>query len=355
MKKFGKKYRCALVGGVLVLLLMSTVACSKEKKDEIKNTTSPKVEATASPLTDETTPTDEIKFDDVVLTVGKQDVTYRELLMYLLQIKNKYEPSLGSDVWNFDLGDGKTFEDTAKEELLSELTELKIITLQAEKLNISLEEDEKDEVNLAANAYLEKITKEDQQKYGITIDMVKKVLSDNYLAQKVFAITTNEVDTNISDEEAKQIKLQQIVIVTKGENKDGVEIMLDEEQKKSALDRANKMRESALTADDFYTYATSNSESSCIEFSLGKGDMPEIETQAFALKVGDISPVVETSTGYVILKMISDFDEDATRLKKEEIIEQRQNEVFASKYKIWSGDYKVTQKTKVWEKITFQL
>lgn len=355
MKKFGKRYRCLCLGGVLVLLLMTTTACSKGKEGENKATESPKVEASVEPTTQSGSQLGGVELEDVVLKVGKQEVTYRELLIYLLQIKNKYEPSLGSDVWNFDLGDGKSFEDTAKEELLSQISEIKIITSQAEELGIALEEDEKDEVNLAAKAYLEKITKEDQEKYGITLDMVKKVLGDNYLAQKVFSITTNEVDTNISDEQAKQIKLQQIVVLTQGENKDGVEIMLNEEQKKSALERAKKIRENAVLAEEFAAYASANSESECIEFTLGKGDMPEIEAVAFSLKVGDVSNVIETSTGYVILKKISDFDEDATRLKKEEIIEERQNEVFASKYKIWSENYKVTQNMKLWDKITFQI
>lgn len=345
-----------MMGSVVAISFAAVMtSCNSGKNSSNSPTTTPTVQpsASASVSSVEGDQAGKIQLDDVVLTVGKEEVTYRELLIYQLQIKNKYEPSLGEDVWNFAIEEGKTFSDMAKDELLSEISKIKIVTQEAEELDIALEDSEKEEIDAQVVEYMEKITEEDQKKYGITQDIVRHVLEDNYLADKVYTVTTNEVNTDISDEEAKQIKLQMLMVMTNGEDKNGTQITLDESQKETAKKRADSMREMALETDDFETFATSNTDASYVDITLGKGDNPEIETVAFSLKVGDISPVIETTEGYVILKLISDFDEDATAQKKEDIIEEQRDAIFVAKYKVWSSEYKITQDAKLWAMINF--
>lgn len=363
-----KTWKRYIVGSVTAVLMSAMMtACNGDNKPSESKTpeqsVSPSTSDQASPAASgKTSPTASpatadqkkgIQLDDVVLTVGKTEVTYRELLIYQLQIKNKYEPSLGADVWNFTIEDGKTFSDMAKEELLSEITKIKVVVQEAKKLGIALEDSEKDEVQTQVVEYLEKVTESDQKKYGITQDVVRHVLEDNYLADKVYTVTTNEVNTDISNEEAKQIKLQMLMVMTNGEDKNGTKIALNETEKKTAKKRADTMHEKALETDDFEKFANSNTDAAYVNLTLGKGDNPEIETTAFSLKEGDISPVIETQEGYVILKLISDFDEDATAQKKEEIIEKQRDTIFVAKYKVWSGDYKITQDAKLWNLVNF--
>ena len=348
-KEAWKKY---MIGGVVAVAFVATMtACNSEKEPSSSPTKTPAASNQASP--EATQSEDGLQLDDVVLSVGKTEVTYRELLIYQLQIKNKYEPSLGEDVWNIAIEDGKTFSDMAKDELLSEVTKIKVVVQEAAKLDIALEDSEKEEVETQVVEYMEKITKEDQKKYGITQDMVRHVLEDNYLADKVYTVTTNEVNTDISDEEAKQIKLEMLMVMTNGKDKNGTQIALDETQKKTAKGRAESMRQQALTTEDFASFASANTDASYVDFTFGKGDNPELETTAFSLKVGEISPVIETTEGYVILKLISDFDEDATAQKKEQIIEKQRDDIFVAKYKVWSSEYKITQDAKLWSMISF--
>ena len=348
-KKAWNKY---MISGVAVLALTAMVtSCNSDKKPSSSPTATPAASSVASPGGSQAE--DGLQLDDVVLTVGKDEVTYRELLIYQLQIKNKYEPSLGEDVWNFAVEEGKTFSDMAKDELLSEVTKIKVVVQQAAELDITLEDSEKEEVDAQVVQYMEKITAEDQKKYGITQDVVRHVLEDNYLADKVYTVTTNEVNTDISDEEAKQIKLEMLMVMTNGEDKNGNKVALDATQIETAKKRAESMRTQALETTDFGTFASANTDASYVDFTLGKGDNEEIENVAFSLKVGELSPVIKTSEGYVILKKISDFDEDATAQKKEQIIEEQRDKIFVAKYKVWSSEYKITQDAKLWSMINF--
>ncbi len=63
---------------------------------------------------------------------------------------------------------------------------------------------------------------------------------------------------------------------------------------------------------------------------------------------------METQYGYHILYCVSDYDEDATLEKKEEIIAQRQNDTFKDLYADWASDIKVDVNEKVWNEMKFE-
>lgn len=359
MRSLKTSLRLVATGALVISLLGMMTGCGKGKEQE-KNTATPAVEE-QTPGTDVTNEseqpveTEELQFDSNVLKVGTEQVTYREVLLYLLQLKNKYEPSVGSGIWDQKVAGDKTFGEQAKQEIINELTQIKVIKQQAKALNIELGADEIAEVSTSVKDYMGSVTKEDQEKYGITEEMVQKVLEENYLAQKVYNIATNEVNTDISDDEAKQIKVQVLEVMTKGIDKHGNKIDMNDDQKKDAKAQADDLRKQAVKAEDFSSFAASNTDASDVELTFGKGDYPQIEEEAFALKQGEVSKVIETDSGYVILKLISAFDEEATNAKKESIIAKAQDKVFAEKYKVWSAEYKVTEDTSKWNAITFHI
>lgn len=297
-------------------------------------------------------PNGALEFDDVVMEVGSIDVTYREVLFYMLQLKAKYQDSFGTDIWDYEIEKGKTFEQLAKQEVIDQITELKVIKQEAKKLEVTLSDDELDEIRQNVQSYLSNITKKDQETYGITTEMVMEVLSDHYLADKVFTIATNEVNTNISDSEAKQIKVQQLFILTSGKDKNNNEVHMNEEQKQQAKKRAEQLLREAKEAEDFALFAKKNTDIDEVELIIGKEDEKDISEAAFQLKTGQISSLVETKNGYAILYCVNDFDKEATRAKKEELILKRQDEVFRKKYQEWSSQYK-TDLSKRWSKISF--
>jgi peptidyl-prolyl cis-trans isomerase C len=89
----------------------------------------------------------------------------------------------------------------------------------------------------------------------------------------------------------------------------GVDQKASAEDKKTAREKAEKLRKELLGGADFAAMAKTNStcpsnqQGGDLGF-FGKGQMvPAFETAAFALKPGEISDVVETQFGYHIIKL----------------------------------------------------
>ena len=302
----------------------------------------------------------ELSMDSVLMRVGNIGVTYREILIYMYQMKERYEPGFGKEVWNFPVEEGKTFGEYAKEEVLDNITQIKVIVQQAEKDGVVLEEDELSEIEEQAKEYLSGITSRDIKRYGLTEELIEAVYQDNRLAERMYDITTSVVDTDISDQEARQISLQYFAVLTDGTDRNGKKVKFTKKKKQQALKRAQDLRKQAKEAADFGNFADANSDLSSYQAVYGKDELSEaglpeeILKAGLKMKTGEMSKVMTAEDGYYVLYSVSDFDEEATRQKKEQIIEKEQEKIFSEAYAGWSEQYDVELGQNLWKEITLE-
>lgn len=358
MKICRKKKICAALAA---MMMISVTGCSlpfsKDKQPDIEVQTS-----------------GELTMDSVIMRVGELGVTYREVLIYMYQMKERYEPGFGENIWDFAVEGDQSFGEYAKAEVMDNLIQIKIIVQQAAKQGVTLAADEVSEISREAEEYLEGIKSSDIKEYGLTQEFIEAIYQDNRLAEKMFDITTSVVDTDISDAEAKQSRVQYLAVLTKGTDRNGKDIHLKSEKDlKEALKRTQNLRKQAREAADFGNFADANSDLEEYEITYGNSDLntedkevwqgssaqlaeipKAVLLQGLKMKTGEMSKVLETKKGYFILYCASEFDEDATRARKEKIIENEQEKVFLEAYEEWSGDYKVEIGKRLWEGISFQ-
>ena len=332
----------------LILILTTSLAvtgCRQEKEQ-----------------TGDTKTKDDIHVSDhsYVIKVGDETVNFNETMVYVLLLKQQYEPDLGKEVWDYNTKDGISFEAMAKEEVMNEIIQLKIMKDKARELETALDEDEKEEVHKVAAEHFDVISREERERYGITLGTLEQVYSDNLLAGKIFDIVTSDADAEVSDEEARQITINQIFIKTTKQDLNGENIALTKKQKQKALQKAKKLLKQGKKfmkgkkPSDFKTFAKDNTEAKQVEYTFGKGEMnKEVEEAAFNLKKGQFSGIIVSEDGYHILYCVDDFNEDATAEKKEEIILARQTKYFQDIYESWLDNYEVTVNEKEWNKVNF--
>lgn len=302
----------------------------------------------------------DVNAGELIALVGDIRVYYNEAMVYLKSAQENYEIDYGKDIWDVDIfGNGKTFGEYIKEEVIKQITQLKVICDKAEQLGIYLTEEEKADAASYAAEHFAGLSDGDIDRYLVTRELLEQVYSDNILAEKVFETLTIDVDTNVSDLTAKQITVQHILVYGTEPDDEGKRIPLPFEQREKAYEKVNSLLERARSGEDFYTLAETNSEADAIEYTFGRGGGPEeysnaFEQAAFNLKTGEISDLITTEYGWHIIYCVSDFNEDATTQVKEAIIEERRSKLFAELYEQWSADYDVVINSDAWDEISLK-
>jgi foldase protein PrsA len=293
--------------------------------------------------------------DSIVMTIGNETVKCREIKDYSYFLKCQYDSRFGKKIWQYSLGKSGTIGDQAKQEIVNMITQLRIINTAAASQNVKLTNDEVDEANLAAENLLKKASAADKKKYSLNAQEISEIYQENELAEKMFYRVTNQADTNVSDEEAKQISIQYLEVMTAGTDRNGTRISMNTAEKKAAWDRVRQMKADLKSNSAFYAYAQKNTDAKDTKLTFGK-DTNKLDSAvvkaAFSLKTGQMSDVITGKDGYYIVYCTNDNDEKATYQKKEAIIEERQTSLFQKKYETWVKGKKVNLSEKFWNQFS---
>lgn len=290
---------------------------------------------------------------DEVFRIGDARCTVHELMVYLTTTQNRYESVYGSEVWKV-AKDDVTLEENVKETVLARIAQVKTMCLLADSKGIELNEGEIKLVKQAAKEYFSSLNETEIQLMGVDESVIYRLYSEYALANKIYQYIIQDINPEISDDEARTIMVQYILLRTWTTDGRGARVTYGEDVKQSVYEKACEIREIAVSGEqDFTELASKYSEDSEITLSFGKGEMDKaFEDIAFSLETDEISPVIETESGYHIIKCISTFDREQTELSKLKIVEERRREVFGQEYNAFADTLVRQLNTKLWDEIT---
>jgi len=229
------------------------------------------------------------------------------------------------------------------------------VCAEAKKMGIELDSEEKKRINERTEEYMSKAEYSALALYGIARKDVEQVYTDNALVQKLYDSITLNVDTDISNEEAAQKHLQSLMLKNYHEDALGNRTALTVLELIATLDRFDTLYVEAQTTKDFYSLAYANSEDKqYLDIYVGEGDLPEELSAAYDLKTGEAMQI-RAESGYYVFYCASEYDEDATIAKKEELIALRQEEAFRELYESWRANAKIKMNEVLWKAIGFHM
>lgn len=293
----------------------------------------------AVPVQNVTQPQQAAHESDPVLTVDGAVVTAAQANVYIYLMQRPYEETYGSGIWQENRSDGVNWEDWLLEEVKKQITEMEILSARARQAGMGLTEEEKTRADAGADAAFEAMG-DRAADYGITADTVREIYEKSQLAGNYYASVTEGYGLSLSEDElagCTGMTVQQIFIAREDES--------NLEGNQTQVELADSLQKRAVAGEDFETLARAYSSSNAQwKLSFNKegyvfdtdGWLEEAFTDAaWKLETGEISPVIESSYGYHVLKCT---DKDSEELKQQEangLLEAKKRQAFAADYEGW--------------------
>lgn len=281
----------------------------------------------------------------VIGTVNGEEVTSDYFAFFMPNVQDEMiqeagitTPEEADAYWDTEI-DGKKAIDVLKERTFNEIAKLYVQVQKAKELGIELSDSDKAQIDSSISSYITQAGGKSAyesalKEMGLTDASYRKLFELDYysylLQQKIQAdeaekYTVSDEDAQKHIDEQNKITAKHILFATT--NSETGEPLADEEKseiKKIAEEALAKIKSGEEKFDDVMNDLSQDPglESNPDGYTFGKGEMvKEFEDAAYALKVGEMSDLVETDYGYHIIKrentVISDADIETA---KEEVI-----------------------------------
>ena len=269
--------------------------------------------------------------NDYVFSVGESKCSQKQARLFLCNYQNLYGNAYGVNLWDYDF-EGDSLEEYVKSITLDELTKIVCMDIVSQEQEIALTEKEHKLVKKAAEEYYKSLSDDELSFMKVSQSDVVEIYENYALAEKLYKNLTEGVNTEVSDDDARVIRIQQICVSDKK--------------------NADAVSEKLAAGEAFETVAGEYSTCTTSQLTVSRGELPkELEEVAFELANDEISQAVKTTGGYYFIKCINKFEEDLTEANKVNILNQREKEQFNDVYEDFVGNAVFYLNEDVWNEI----
>ena len=301
-----------------------------------------------------------------VATVNGTDISAEFYLFYLTQVKKQMNSGGIEDFWDTAELEGKKLIETAREKALDEVINAVIIEQKAKEQGITITKDEESSINSQVTSMSAQLGSRDKynewlKEQGLTDELYRRFIKINYLSQKLMNADDIQVtDADIKDYYEKNIaRVKHILVLTTDSNNSPLsdeEVAKKREEAEGLLKRAKDGEDFDKLVEEYSEDPGSKSQPDGYYLGMGfilgsQGSMvSEFEEASLALKVGEVSDIVETTYGFHIIKRYEN-DPAVMEQNKDQLTSYAKNEVFTKLVESWKKDASVDVKNDIIEKL----
>lgn len=264
--------------------------------------------------------------------------TLPQAMILIANERNRYENRYSESIWDIRVGsDGTGFDKLIVQNVMEYMENLMELGLLAQERGISVTSAERDRLRYVIDDYMSGLTREDLDYIGCERDDVQKLYTDYFTACKLIEDIESGVDSDISDSEAKVIKIEQIGTA---EQKKALAIL-----KRVKIDGAN-----------FSSMASRYTELDTIERTLLKSsdeDEDLLERTAFSLEEGEISNILAMDDMYYIIRVVDGYAEEETAERKDMLQTAINNVAIEEVLAPYQEEHRISFTEGFWSEISF--
>ena len=298
-----------------------------------------------------------------VATIDGTDIPLGIVSLYARQQQEQttamYLSFMGSadNIWDTSDDSGETYGEQAVDSSLKAVELMYLLKEKAADYNVEITDDEETAIADAASQFMSDNSEETIKELGVTEDQVKTLLELRTIQQKTHDSIVAEGNITVSDDEANQSSFTYVSISTSGDDITDDEKAEKKEQAQEILDKMKEdptadMSEVAKEVDDSYSAVQGNftvKESDDEDEDEDSSAYPEeVLTVLRGLTEGEVaSDIIETDTGYYVVRLDKVLDEDATASKRESLKSSKEEDYYTETTDGWLDDADVKEVKKV--------
>lgn len=296
-----------------------------------------------------------------IMTIGDQEVEAGVVNFYARYQQAIYETYymiyMGEDMWTSDIGEGVTYEESTKESIINTIQELYVMGQHAADYEVELSEEELEAIEMAAEDFMSSNKNSDANELvSATKENVVEILSLITLQNKMEEAIKADIDTDVTDEESIQKKMTVVSYDFSHYDEDGNLTIASDEEKMLMLESISDLEKTSEKSEDLLAEANTLGlvveEVTFDQFSFAVDST--IISSADQLKVGEFTGIIETDAGYYLAQLTSLNDKTATETKVNDILTQRENDLYTETLEAWMEDANISVYDSVLKDIDFQ-
>lgn len=263
----------------------------------------------------------------------------------------------GVNIWDTvaDEKTGETYGEQAAKDTLKQVELMYIMKDKAADYKVEVTEEDEKAIAEAAKAFIEANSEETIAELSVTEEQVKTYLELQTYKQRMYDAIMDEAKVEVTDEEANQSSFTYVSMSTSGEDLTEDDKKKKKEQAQEILDKMKEdptgdMSEAAKAADESYsaltgTFTTAESKEEDGDSAYYPKEVLEVLR---GLKEGEMAPeVIETDTGYYVVRLDKKLDEEATESKRESLESEKKTEYYTETTDKWLEDAEIKADDKV--------
>jgi hypothetical protein len=281
-----------------------------------------------------------------VATLDGEDIDYA-LVNFTLrynqaEMQTMYGSWFGDDLWT-------SYGSSVKSNVMDNVKQMLILEKHMDDYGVTITDEEKEQITETATEFMESNDKATLNAMTATQEIVERMLTLTLIQNKMQTAIIADADTEVSDEEAAQKKVQYVFFSTADTtDDDGNTVELTDDELAALKEEAEQVLEAVKAGTDMDEAAHAvdeNLASSTTTYGTDNGSIDDTVKEAVdSLSDGEVADsVIETDDGYYVAMMVSTFDEDATETQRESIISQRQSDLFDEVYDAWEEELDYTE------------
>ncbi len=299
----------------------------------------------------------------LAVTVGDNKIYLNEMMYYIYSMETLYTQYYGNSFWDMEYSEDQTMSEYVKQNIMDNAVMYDILYSKAVDADYTLTDEEKTQIESYSDQILSNISDEQLTITGFTKDSLSKVQEKISLAMKYhdeliegYDIDDQAITDTINPDDYKQYDTEYLFVSTVTYDASYNTVELTEEEKASAKASLTAALDKVKAGEEFseITEADDTITTNTLNFVYGDTSAAETAYQEAAIKLENdayTTDIVETDSGYYIIKMVDNTSTESYDAAVEEAISAAEEEAFNADYEVIKEDNPYTINTKVWDPI----